>query len=53
MLIPIIDQGALHVVTKDGRAWAFKDHKRTWRMTTDSKLGLAVEVLTISEQEGR
>ena len=53
MLIPIIDQGAQHVITKDGRVWAFKDHKRTWRMTTDSKLGLAVEVLTISEQEGR
>lgn len=45
MLIPIVDQGALHVVTKDGRAWAYKDHKRTWRMRADTKLGLAVEVL--------
>lgn len=45
MLIPIIDQGALHVVTKDGRAWAYKDHKRTWRMKVDRRVGLAVEVL--------
>jgi hypothetical protein len=44
-LIPILDIGTLSVVTRDRRVWLFRDHHRTWRMATDLRLGLSVEVI--------